>query len=191
MRIFVLEDVLDVGVELVAYLSQWNLILPAVLEGQRLLWLGLEFVLLLKSVGVYSFLSHALCSFPLHIIFLSVLPLGWESEIFAVGIGMSQLMFHKFINFETLALIEAYIIEWMLSLEISEFSLRVFYLIPFSLIIGSGIHMISSSLSLHFFGTTGFVYVYFVFVLFGRFCLSIVSHVHTIILSELISRFLW
>ena len=191
MRIFVLDDVLDVGIELVAYLSQWNLILSAVLESQRLLWLGLDFILLLIFVRVYSFLCDPLCSFPLHIIFLSVLPLGWESEFFAVGIRMSQLMFHKLINFKTLALIEAYIIRWMLFLEISEFSRRIIHLIPFSLVVWSWIYVISSSLSLHFFGTTAFVYVYFVFVLFRRFCLSIVSHIHAIILSKLISRFLY
>lgn len=173
---------------MVAQLFQRNFIFSVVFEGQRLLQLGLEFILLLISVWIYSFLCHPLCTFSFQIIFLVVFSFGWESEIFAIGIWMPQLMLHKVINFKTLTLIETQIIQWMLSLKISEFSRLTIYLIPFSLIVLRWLHVVSSSL--HFFGTTALVYVYFVFVLFKRFCLSFISHIHTIILSELSFRFL-
>jgi hypothetical protein len=87
LRSFLLEDVLNVGIELIAYLFQWNFIFSVVFESQTLLWLGLKFILLLISLRFHSFFSHPLCSFAFHII-LAALQFGWESKIFAIRVGM-------------------------------------------------------------------------------------------------------
>jgi hypothetical protein len=88
-RRFALEDVLNVGIELVAHLSQGNFILFGVTKSERLLLFGLGFILLLIPVWISSFLGHPLGSFPLHMIFLvGFFAFGRKFKVFAVGVGV-------------------------------------------------------------------------------------------------------
>jgi hypothetical protein len=188
LRRFAFEDVFNVGIKLVAHLSQRNFIFSLVIKDRCLLLFGLEFILLLISIGIYSFFGQTLCSFSLYMSLFTFLSFGWEFEILTVRVRMSQFLFNIIIDFKTFALAKTNIIHLRLPLSFSILSRSNIRIISLSGVILNWFCMVFSNL--HFLGTTAFMNIYFVLTLFHRLNFSIISQIHTVIFGEFSTRFL-
>ena len=76
----------------------------------------------------------------------------------------------------------------MFSLDLPILSMWNISMISLSQVVLRWFYMITSRL--HFLGTTAFMNVYLVFILFRRFTFSIVSHIHAVVFGKFTTRFL-